>query len=72
MPKLSQFSIHPGSGESVNFKTYNQTQNMEFVFYPAVIGWALLFVWIAELRTRYQLLKFKKENEKILSKHIVS
>jgi hypothetical protein len=45
---------------------------MEFVFYPAVIGWALLFVWIAELRTRYQLLKFKKENEKILSNHIVS
>jgi heme exporter protein C len=72
MPKLSQFSIHPGSGESVNFKTYNQTQNMEFVFYPAVIGWALFFVWIAELRTRYQLLKFKKENEKILSNHIVS
>jgi heme exporter protein C len=37
MPKLSQFSIHPGSGESVNFKAYNQTQNMEFVFYLVLL-----------------------------------
>jgi heme exporter protein C len=63
MPKLAQSSIHPGSGESVNFKSYNSTNNMEMVFYPAVIGWCLLFVWIAELRTRFRLLEIQKENE---------
>lgn len=72
MPKLSQFSIHPGSGESVNFKSYNQTNNMELVFYPAVIAWTLLFVWIAELKSRYQLLKIKKENEILYSDHITT
>ena len=63
MPKLAQSSIHPGSGESVNFKSYNSTNNMEMVFYPAVIGWCLLFVWIAELRTRFRLLEIQKEHE---------
>jgi heme exporter protein C len=63
MPKLAQSSIHPGSGESVNFKTYNSSNNMEMVFYPAVIGWSLLFVWIAELRTRFRLLELQQENE---------
>lgn len=63
MPKLAQSSIHPGSGESVNFKTYNTSHNMELVFYPAVIGWCLLFVWIAELRTRLRILEIQKEHE---------
>jgi hypothetical protein len=35
------------------------------VFYPAVIGWSLLFVWIAELRTRFRLLEIQKEHEEI-------
>ncbi len=72
MPKVAKFSIHPGSGESVNFRAYNQTNNMELVFYPAVIGWTLLFVWIAELRTRTVILKRKKENEKLYSDHLVA
>ncbi len=72
MPKLSQFSIHPGSGESVNFKAYNKTNNMELVFYPAVIGWTLLFVWISEIRSRFQLIKYKKNNEENTVKHIIS
>lgn len=65
MPKLAKFSIHPGSGESVNFKTYNKTNNMQAVFYPAVIAWTLLFVWITELRARIDLYKQKKDNEKL-------
>lgn len=72
MPKLAQSSIHPGSGESVNFKTYNSTNNMEMVFYPAVIGWCLLFVWIAELRTRTRLLEIHQEHEENSTHHIVS
>lgn len=72
MPRLAASSIHPGSGESVNFKTYNSTNNMEMVFYPAVIGWCLLFVWIAELRTRFRLLEIQKEHEENISQHIVS
>lgn len=61
MPKIAKFSIHPGSGDSVNFKTYNKDNNLQFVFYPAVIGWTLLFIWIAELRSRYSLYKINRE-----------
>lgn len=67
MPKLAKFSIHPGSGESVNFKTYNKTNNMQTVFYPAVIAWTLLFVWIAELRARIDLFKQRQSNEKLFA-----
>ncbi|MCC6817832.1 MAG: cytochrome c biogenesis protein CcsA [Bacteroidia bacterium] len=72
MPKLSQFSIHPGSGDTVNFKTYNNTNNMQTVFYPAVIGWTLLFVWIAEIRSRVALVKIQSNNEENISKHTIS
>lgn len=56
VPKLSSFSIHPGSGDTVGFGTYDLDGNMRFVFYPAVIGWTLLFVWIAEIRVRIKKL----------------
>lgn len=72
MPKLSAFSIHPGSGDSVNFKEYGDPNTMRKVFYPAVIGWTMLFVWIAELRTRYQLIKTKQTHEENTSSHIIS
>jgi len=32
---------------------------MRMVFYPAVIGWTLLAVWIATIKIRLQLLKDK-------------
>jgi heme exporter protein C len=72
MPKLAQSSIHPGSGDTVNFKTYNSSQNMEIVFYPAIIGWTLLFVWIAELRTRLKILQNHQEHEENKSNHMLS
>lgn len=67
MPKLAKFSIHPGSGESVNFKAYNKTSSMEMVFYPAIIAWTLLFVWISEIRARIELFKQHKEDEKLFA-----
>lgn len=72
MPKIAKFSIHPGSGEAVNFKAYNQTHNMQYVFYPAVIGWTLLFVWIAELRSRHEIIKQKNENKKLFNSDITN
>ena len=32
---------------------------MRFVFYPAVIGWTLLGIWITSLKVRMRLLKEK-------------
>jgi heme exporter protein C len=63
LPRLTE-SLHPGGQGSegnpgVNGK--DMTASMRFVFYPAVIGWTLLGVWISTIRIRIQLLQLKKE-----------
>ncbi|MFN8247795.1 MAG: ABC transporter permease [Ferruginibacter sp.] len=56
-------SLHPGApgGDSgnpaLNFKDIDSRLRM--VFYPAVIGWTLLGVWITTLRIRIELMKDK-------------
>nr|WP_303626677.1 ABC transporter permease [Ferruginibacter sp. HRS2-29] len=56
-------SLHPGGeggangNPALNFKDVDSRLRM--VFYPAVIGWTLLGVWIATLKIRIQLLKDK-------------
>ena len=56
-------SLHPGSPGSDSGNPALDKNDMDgimrAVFYPAVIGWALLGVWIATLRIRIQLLKDK-------------
>jgi heme exporter protein C len=56
-------SLHPGAPGSdsgnpaLNFNDIDSRLRM--VFYPGVIGWTLLGVWIATLKIRLQLLKDK-------------
>lgn len=56
-------SLHPGApgSDSGNpaLNTNDIDSRMRIVFYPAVIGWILLAVWIATLKIRLQLLKDK-------------
>jgi heme exporter protein C len=53
-------SLHPGQegNPAMNFKDIDS--NMQLVFYPAIIGWTLLSIWIATLRIRVNLFKEKK------------
>jgi heme exporter protein C len=55
-------SLHPGNGGNPGFNTYDLDSDMRKVFYAAVFGWILLGVWIAGLKTRLELVRFKKEN----------
>lgn len=56
-------SLHPGAPGSdsgnpaLNFNDIDSRLRM--VFYPAIIGWTLLGVWIATLKIRIELLKDK-------------
>lgn len=56
-------SLHPGApgGDSgnpaLNFKDIDSRLRM--VFYPAIIGWTLLGVWITTLKIRLELLRDK-------------
>jgi len=52
-------SLHPG-GEGNPALNYNDIDaRMRLVFYPAVLGWTLLGVWIATLKVRLNFLKEK-------------
>lgn len=53
-------SLHPGNDGNPALDVKNDISgSMRMVFYPAVIGWTLLGVWIATLKIRVNLLKEK-------------
>ena len=60
-PRMSD-SLHPGKGGNPGFAVYDLDNNMRKVFYPAVLGWTLLFLWIMNLRIRLKKLKRKAYN----------
>jgi heme exporter protein C len=51
LPRMTD-SLHPGNGGNPGFNFYDLDSKLRLVFYPAVIGWTLLGVWLAELRLR--------------------
>jgi heme exporter protein C len=54
-------SLHPGGSEgnpALNFK--HASSPMRMVFYPAIIGWTLLGVWITTLKIRLNFLQDQK------------
>ena len=54
-------SLHPGNEGNPALDVKNDISgNMRMVFYPAVICWTLLAVWITTLKIRLSLLKEKK------------
>jgi heme exporter protein C len=59
LPRLTD-SLHPGNGGNPGFGGYDLDRNMRMVFYPAVIGWILISVWIMTLRYRIRLLENKQ------------
>jgi heme exporter protein C len=55
IPRLTD-SMHPGNGGNPGFNAYDLDSRMRTIFYPAVIGWILVGIWIAHLRIRYRTL----------------
>ena len=55
LPRLTD-SLHPGNGGNPGFSKYDLDSDMRLVFYPAIIGWSLLGVWISLIRIRIKKL----------------
>lgn len=53
LPRMTD-SLHPGNGGNPGFNTYDMDNNMRKVFYPAVLGWIFMGIWIAELKCRFK------------------
>jgi len=51
IPRLTD-SLHPGNGGNPGLSKYDLDNNMRMVFYPAILGWMSLGLWIAHIRIR--------------------
>jgi len=58
LPRLME-SLHPGKGGNPALDFKDLDGRMRIVFYPAIIGWTLLGVWITSLKIRLDLIKEK-------------
>jgi heme exporter protein C len=61
LPRMTD-SLHPGNGGNPGFSGYDLDRNMRMVFYPAVIGWTLLGVWVMQLRIRIKNLELRSDH----------
>jgi heme exporter protein C len=65
LPRLTQ-SLHPGGQGSEGNPGINGKDlapGMKLVFWPAVVGWTLLGVWITTLKIRYEIQLEKYQNK---------
>ena len=60
VPRLND-SLHPGNGGNPAFGKYDMDNSLRMVFYPAIIGFTLLGVWITELRVRLRRIQLRFE-----------
>lgn len=51
LPRMTD-SLHPGNGGNPAFSQYDLNNNMRLVFYPAVLGWILLSLWLLEIKIK--------------------
>jgi heme exporter protein C len=61
LPRMTD-SLHPGSGGNPAFGKYDLDSRMKAVFYPAMIGWSFIAIWIATIRYRIRLIEHKRNN----------
>ena len=55
LPRMTD-SLHPGNGGNPGFNVYDMNSQLRIVFYPSVIGFILLGIWITNIRVRIKFL----------------
>jgi len=71
LPRLVP-SLHPGASGNPGFNTYDLDSGPRMVFYPAVIGWFLLGLWMTQLRVRLRKLETTVVEEEEVQEVLVS
>ena len=62
LPRLAD-SLHPGNGGNPGFGGYDLDNTMKLVFYPAVLGWILMGLWIVDVRVRAAIIVENRNND---------
>ena len=63
LPRMTD-SLHPGNGGNPAFSGYDLDNSMRMIFYPAIIGWIMLGLWISNIKVRLENVKTKLNQEK--------
>lgn len=58
IPRLTD-SLHPGNGGNPAFSSYDMDNTMRMVFYPAIIAYFLIGLWMAQLSYRIKKLSYQ-------------
>lgn len=58
IPRLTD-SLHPGNGGNDGFSTIDMNNQLRKVFYPAILGWTLLGIWMVSLKVKLAVLEDK-------------
>lgn len=61
LPRIND-SLHPGNGGNPAFGQYDLDNTMRWVFYPAILGWIMLSLWITSIHIRLRKLEELKQN----------
>lgn len=64
LPRMTD-SLHPGNGGNPGFNQYDLDSKMRAIFYPAILGWTLIGVWMMQMGV-----KLKKIERSIYSSTI--
>jgi heme exporter protein C len=52
-------SLHPGMGGNPAFSSYDLDNTLRLVFYPSILAWILLGVWLAQINIHMLKLRSK-------------
>ncbi len=58
LPRMTD-SLHPGNGGNPGFGGYDLDSRMRMVFYPSILAWTLIGLWMVNVKYRLSLLQQK-------------
>ncbi len=59
LPRMAEHSIHPGKSGNPALGVKGLDPRMRLVFYPAVVGWIMIALWIWKIRIRLTTIRQK-------------
>ena len=63
IPRMAQISLHPGASGNPALGGEDLDNTMRLVFYPAIIGWTLIGIWMAKIAYRIETLQARQDDD---------
>ena len=64
LPRLTD-SLHPGNGGNPGLGGEDLDNTLRMIFYPSIIGWTLIGLWMSNLLYRMELLEYQLIDEEL-------